>query len=263
MDIDLVMSGSGTRFPVFIGGLKAIEEKCTIKRVAGTSGGAIIAACIASGLKSKDMMDKIFNVNFKEFKDHNFFSFFTNYGVYKGKRFEEFIDEITEGRTFSEADVDIHIVATDLLSRKRFLFNKELTPEAKISKAVRCSMSVPLVFAYQLYQNKILVDGLASSNYFIDIFDDETRPTVGFRVGTRENIPRSQHFNLIEYFYYLIESLMLSVEREHIEDAYWAKTIHMDASKYSSLDFGLTNKEKQDMINIGYEAAKNNCEDVL
>ena len=55
-DIDLVLSSSGVRAPCFIGAIDALKERgYNIRRIAGSSGGAIIAAGYALGMTTGEM----------------------------------------------------------------------------------------------------------------------------------------------------------------------------------------------------------------
>ncbi len=57
-ELDLVLSASGVRAPCFIGGIEAIQEKgYQIKRIAGSSGGAIIAAGVALGMTLDELKE--------------------------------------------------------------------------------------------------------------------------------------------------------------------------------------------------------------
>ncbi|MFN4258663.1 MAG: patatin-like phospholipase family protein [Gemmataceae bacterium] len=59
--VDLVLSGGGTKGVAFIGALGVLEEhKHTIGRTVGTSAGAVMAALIASGYTAQQMRDKLF-----------------------------------------------------------------------------------------------------------------------------------------------------------------------------------------------------------
>ena len=58
MDIDGVFSGGGIKGFALIGAIEVLESKdFTFKRLAGTSAGSILAALIAAGYTSREIMD--------------------------------------------------------------------------------------------------------------------------------------------------------------------------------------------------------------
>jgi len=262
-EIDLVLSGSGTRFPIFIGGLEALQaEDIKIMRLAGTSGGALVGSGIACGLKPEEIKQIILDLDFKSFKDFSLFQLLFRYGLYKGDKIEKAVEKITDGKTFAEIDMDFRVIATDFCRRNTVIFSKETTPDVKLSTAVRASLSVPLIFGFKKYEDSFLVDGIVTSNYALDIFDDNQRPTIGLKTGN-QLCPRTcavKNFNLLQYILMCIDTLITSIEREHVEDATWAKTIYLDASKFNSMDFNLTNDDKYEMFRIGYETTINEIE---
>ena len=55
-NIKLVLSGSGTLYPVFVGAIKRLIKKGhQVQAICGTSGGAIVAAAIAGGMPIEDL----------------------------------------------------------------------------------------------------------------------------------------------------------------------------------------------------------------
>ena len=60
MKFDWVFGGAGAKGAVFFGALKALEDhQHIIRRVVGTSAGAITATLVSSGYSSEMMMDAV------------------------------------------------------------------------------------------------------------------------------------------------------------------------------------------------------------
>jgi len=257
MEIDLVLSGSGTRFPIFLGALKAFEENnVVIKRVAGTSGGGLIAACIALNIKPDDLFEMVLKTNFESFKDFSLLSLVRQYGLYKGDVIEKLAEQVTGGVTFNYSPMDCRIIACDPINSESVVFSKTTTPDVKISQAIRYSVSVPIVFGYKKYNGKPLVDGLLSSNYPIDIFDDNERKTIGLRlISSSKKTCCFNRLNIVEYVAYLVDSLIVAIENEHIDDAKNADTIAIDACRFNPMNFNITTEDKHNMFDLGYQTA--------
>lgn len=261
MDIDLVLSGSGVKFPAFIGGLKALEENNIIpKRVAGTSGGALVAVGIACGLKSDDLKKIILEQDFSSFKDFSLFSLLFRYGLYKGNKLEKFLDTITSGKTFSDLTMDCRIIGANITQNTQIVFSKDTHPNMKLSTALRYSLSIPFVFGYKKLNKDIIIDGMFSSNYDLDIFDNKNT-TIGFIIGGTSTINHLVlfPFGLFQYLYLLFFCLISSLEQKHISDAFWAKSIFIDIA-FDSLNFNINQKIKEDMFDIGYKTVSKNIE---
>jgi NTE family protein len=55
------------------------------------------------------------------------------------------------------------VLATDINGGGPVVFNRLHTPHLKVSKTVRCSMSIPLFFSFQPFNNHIMTDGVILS----------------------------------------------------------------------------------------------------
>ena len=149
--LGLALGGGSVRGLAHIGILKVFEkEKIPIHFLAGTSIGALIGACYASGLSAKRIEDIAFTTKWKELVD------FTEpkTGFIAGKRIERYIRKIIGNKNFSELDIPLRVIATDLIKGEKVIFK-----EGDVTKAVRASISIPGVFSSVKMEKKELVDG--------------------------------------------------------------------------------------------------------
>jgi NTE family protein len=151
--------------------------------------------------------------------------------------------------------MDCRIIACNPLDSEPVVFSKETTPDVKISQAIRYSTSIPIVFGYKLFNGKPLVDGLISSNYPINIFDDNSRKTIGLRlVSNSRTACCFNKMSIFQYVIYLVNSLIIALEKEHIKDAVNAETINIDCSQFDPLNFDVSSDDKKLMFDLGYKA---------
>ena len=196
---NLVFEGGGVKGIAYGGALDVLEQMgvlSNIKRVAGTSAGAINATMLALGYSCMEVSDLIAATRFSSFEDHSRF-FVSNivrmvkkYGWNKGDAFHQWIGNCiaskTGNRDFTFRDLDqalkngnpdrfreLFVVSTNLSKQKYVVFSNETTPDLPIRNAVRMSMSIPLYFQAFLNANDIMVDGGVSYNYPINLFDHE------------------------------------------------------------------------------------------
>lgn len=85
-------------------------------------------------------------------------------GLVSGKKFEAFVERILGKKEFTDTTIPIFISATDLNGGQPHIFT-----EGKLSKAVRASCSVPMVFEPTKIKNHRLVDGGLSDPIPVDI----------------------------------------------------------------------------------------------
>ena len=135
-----IFSGGGTRFSAHVGILDALERlPVSFDTLVGISGGAIVASLYANGMSIQQMLTLAQETNFKDFKDFSIVRLLRSGGLSSGKKFEDWLDHQLQGKTFSELDYNFHVIATDLNGGGPVVFNKKLTPDIKVSYAVRCS----------------------------------------------------------------------------------------------------------------------------
>jgi len=237
-----------------------------IERVGGTSSGAITALTISLGYSGKEIENIISKTNFKKFNDGGFFfigginRLNKNFGWYKGKKFEKWLEKIIKAKTGNENITfeelhqkgfkDLYITGTSLNKQKAVVFSYESYPKMKIKDAVRISISIPLYFEPVYIDSSgktfdhpkqkqgfdMMVDGGLLENFPIHIFDKQQpdRYTIGFRIDHAPQIENDKSDrtlaempveDLKQYFsaFYNIVSENLNRQRLSITD--WQRTV--------------------------------------
>jgi NTE family protein len=205
---NLVLEGGGIRGIAYGGALAELEQRNIlqqIKRVGGTSAGAIQAALLAVGYMPHEITDITFRTPVQQFSDGRLFflggfpRLIHQYGWYRGEKFQKWIEQLISRKTgnphltFAQLHAlagepnmrDLYVMGTNLTQQKAVVFSHETYPDMKISDAVRISMSIPLYFRAVFVDQKgtvvkkpgrrtdleVLVDGGILANYPIDLFD--------------------------------------------------------------------------------------------
>lgn len=255
-----ILSGGGTRLPAHIGILQALND-LNVKHdtIVGVSGGSIIAAMYAKGFSVSEMKRMALHTDFRQFADFSLWRLLRHGGLASGDVFEKWLDEQLDGVTFGTLKYPLHILATDVNGGGPVLFNKECTPTVHVSAAVRASMSIPLIFAFKEFEDKLLVDGaiLSEDALFRDWQKDGT-PSVCFRLQSRQKkIPlKKSRFALPTYVTLLIRTFMSALSREYVHAEYWQHTILVDTGEVSSVDFDANGIDKETLFEIGYSTTK-------
>jgi NTE family protein len=225
---NIVFEGAGIRGLAYAGVINVLENEHKIneiKRVGGTSAGAIIALAMSLGYTSNEIETLIYETDFSKFNDgHNFFiggihRLKKRLGWYKGQRFLHWIEQVQYAKTGitnitfqqlkNKGFKDLYVTATCINKQKLMVFSAATYPNMRVSDAVRISMSIPFYFepvcidsiGRVCHSNRrrndldIVMDGGILANFPIFIFDSlnaKTRipnsKTIGIRIDTDEQI---------------------------------------------------------------------------
>jgi NTE family protein len=250
---NLVFKGGGARGLAYIGAMKALEEKQIlpqVKRVAGTSAGALVALLAAMKIHHSQWaavmrsFDRhtVMNRDGGKFKLRNLARLESEYGLFSTDSFYEWLQELIaehcQGnglatfRDFHQMGLlDLSVVASDLTTRDEKIFNRQNTPNIPVADAVRMSISIPLYFSALRHdgrrfgQGNLFVDGGLFNNYPIHLFDShefaDRNPwylnrinwqTLGFYLypDTSAKAPAREVRNLIDYLSLLMNNVLLA-----------------------------------------------------
>ncbi|MBW8190446.1 patatin-like phospholipase family protein [Neiella marina] len=257
-----IFAGGGTRLPAHIGILAALKDlDITFDRIVGVSGGSIISALYASGKSLAEIKHIAMTTDFNQFKGFSLISLMRNGGLCSGDKFESWLDKQLAGVCFKDLPMDLHVVATDVRNGVPVVFDKTLTPNEKVSRAVRFSMSIPLIFAFKSYDNHLMVDGsiLSEDALHRDWAEDGT-PVVCFRLrgdGDEKPLETGGMFPVVNYVLLLIRTFMTTISREYVNDKFWHRTVVVNTGNTSPVDFHLSDDDKERLYQVGYETALN------
>jgi NTE family protein len=184
----LVLSGGGARGLSHIGFLKGLEAAGFPKpsMIAGTSMGAILGGLYACGMTPAEMEHFVVEeFNITDYLDSFVFkingpfgkviqtgqalaSLAGRPGVETGQRILELLETLTAGKSFSETKIPFRCNAVDLFSGQSVVFSS-----GSLAKAMRASMSIPVLFEPFIYEGMCLVDGGLLDNLPVEIAHEE------------------------------------------------------------------------------------------
>ena len=155
--VGLALGSGGFRGFAHIGVIKTLKKHgIPIDYLTGSSAGAWVAAHYAI-FRDEKKLEQDLVVNPKA-NVSVFFDLSRHGGLINGQKFARRIDQTLENRNFSDAKIPVKIATTDLISGQPFFFDS-----GELSRAVRASSSVPLVFKPLVYRGHLLVDGALSN----------------------------------------------------------------------------------------------------
>lgn len=156
----LVLSGGGALGIAHLGVIADMERfKLEPDEIIGTSMGAIIGACLAIGMKEKDIVKAL-----KHFGDSSNWINLSLRGnsVIDDKKIKEIFEYIFGNRKICETKIPLKIIATELLSGEKYIFSSSST--TPIVDALLATMAIPGIFKEQHINSLILADGFLCEN---------------------------------------------------------------------------------------------------
>jgi len=255
-----IFSGGGTRLPAHIGILTAMQELgIEFDHLVGVSGGSIVSSLLASGMSLENIKILALETDFNQFRGFSLIRLLKDGGLSSGDKFEQWMDDILGGQRFIDMTLDFHVLATDVNGGGPVIFDKQTTPNLKVSKAVRFSMSIPLLFSFQPFKEHIMVDGaiLSEDALFRDWAGNNT-PILCFRLKSEQQTNREfkkPMFPLKCYLMMLIKTFMIAISREYVHAEHWHNTIVINTGSASAVDFKMTLEEKEQLFETGYQTA--------
>lgn len=291
---DLVLEGGGVKGIGLIGAIEEIDRAgYIIRRVAGTSAGAIVGSLIAAGMPVETALKTMRELDYKKFRDESFIdklgiggkslSLFFEQGIYEGAYLRNWLADQLEKlgvRTFADLKITepwaealppeqrykLVVVASDIsggrLARfpwdyKRYGLNPD---EQLVADAVRASMSIPFFYEPVKLDGQILVDGGMLSNFPIDLFDSTPQwPTFGIKLSAKPgaNLVANQVNSTFDFAKALLSTMINAHDQMHIDDpATAARTIFVDTFKVKATDFDIHKETQEKLYQSGRSAAQ-------
>lgn len=265
----LVLGGGGARGFAHIGALKAIDEAgLTLECIGGTSQGALIGAQYAMGLTSDEMiaMNKRLFKDFRPFKGDvtvPVFAFLTGATTNKG------LQQLFGDRHISDLKIPFFCVSANLSLAKLMVQQNEL-----VWKALRCSLSLPVLMPPVVQKGQLIVDGGVLNNFPVDIMrnhcdgriiavdvsppvdllaDSDDRYTLTFSEFLRRKLSRKKRGAIPHLLEILMRTAFLSsIHHRQAIAKYADLLVHPPMAGYSLLDWD----HLETLVEVGYKATQ-------
>jgi NTE family protein len=245
--IGLALGSGGARGFAHLGVIKALKDAgIPIHLIAGSSMGALVASFYGAGID----MDRLYKLS-TAFKRKYFLDFTVpKMGFISGKKVKEFIKVFTHGKNIEDLSIPIGIVATDLLTGEKVVFQT-----GPVADAVRASISIPGIFVPEKYNGRILVDGGVSDRIPVSVAKE-----MGADIIIGVDVSRVKRNAEITSIYDVIMQSIDIMQAEIINNREIAASVMIrpPVEIYSSRAF--TNIDE--IINLGEEEAKKHLKQI-
>jgi len=276
---NLALSGGGVWGISYAGAFEELERLDILQQircVAGTSAGSMAGLLLALGYNSTEISQKIRVANYARFLDRgNVNQIVKHYGYYNGdyatEIFHDWIQQklgspdATFGDLIEANGLDLRVYATNLNTRQVFEFSYRKTKDVSLANAVRASISVPLFFTATEIKGQIFVDGGTVFDFPLMGFGKrEIDNTLGLAFARSSVVATEDQedgeFGFRQPLQY-IKRLVTVLQRVQspvfaLHEELQQNTILIDTAGVSSLNFKLTQEEKERLIANGRQAVR-------
>ena len=276
----LIFEGGGARAVIYCGVIKCLEDynlMSDMKYFAGSSSGAQVASLLAVGYNGSEMeqlfhyspwneiLDKTINFNFLK----NIHQLITRYGIYDGDKLEQFYDTLFENKigiskcTFSQLyeKEQIHLrIGVCNVNIQDFIYLDYISnPDMPISKAIRASSAIPLIFTVTDWENQMLIDGGIMGNLPTTAFLDKKCLACNLVSVDQSSIIETKPKNIFNYIKRVISMILtaaqhqycpLDIEKNNID------IINIAAYNISLLETDISKDKFLNLIHEGYNSTK-------
>ncbi len=259
--IRLALSGSGFLAPIHAGAVCALwDSDIEIVEIAGTSGGSIVAAMVASGTFSRDTLHTLALAPFPSgiASVEIGVVLFERDGLNDGDILLEWLRQ-TIGQTVTLKDtvIPLHIIATDINAGTSIAFSTYQTPDILLADACRASASVPFFYAPYHVDGAKCVDGGMCSNIPVDRLAVDNIPRLGIEVVDGSSAGDTS--SIMDFTKQCLNTMLAANESNLVA---WAKQtgaviLPVSAKPYGFLDAELPILAKIDLFQRGYDAVQN------
>lgn len=169
---NIVFSSGSMGGLAFIGAWKALQEQGLTKditRFSGCSIGSVMALLCNIGYSSEELETIAINFRFKDVSDCQMLNVFQNLGIDSGNDIERLLRELLYFKTghydltfamlYGITGRQLWINASCVEQDRPYYFSYIMSPHMSVIKAVRMSISIPIVIAPVRYNGLTFVDG--------------------------------------------------------------------------------------------------------
>jgi NTE family protein len=189
-EINVAFSGSGFLFPAHAGALwELLKRGYEVKTVAGTSGGAFIAALYAATLDPEVLVD-VSMADFSSALQINWlsaFRFIFRKHLSSRKSFRKLLTDRFKNRKMVDVKIPLLVMATDFLDATPHVFSSLTTPLVPMVDVLLASASLPIVFSPMRIGSGSYLDGGMCDNDPVDLLRGSARTNVLIRIESNYN----------------------------------------------------------------------------
>lgn len=266
----LIMKGGGVKGLAFAGAIRELQKDFEFRSFVGTSAGSIAAALLAAGATGADLEEKLRRKRFRDFLDGNLwlapFTIWKTGGLHPGLAFMEWLRDEISKYVQQALEVELQhlpkraVIYASSKGAGEITFDRDgQRKDTPVHFAVRCSMSIPFFFQPQRIGTSHVYDGGLLNNYPVEVFlkqerkrSPDTPPPkfIALYLGSIKPSPLRPGSMIGD-----LVSIVLDRNDAAVIDEYRDHTVIIDTHPVGTIDFDLTEDEKDFLVLQGRAAA--------
>lgn len=258
----LIMKGGGVKGLAYVGAVRELEKYYNFTWFAGTSAGAIAASLLAIEYTTDKLEEELRRKDFKDFLDAGpikaLWNILSKGGLYESHTFRTWLDSLFNTKIKSVEALPLSkfpkrlTVYASRRNKKALIFDSEKNKDVSASFAVRCSMSIPGVFTPQRDQGLRIFDGGMQNNYPVDevLTENSNMKFIGLYLGNYYEGTNKEPWLVQDLFHIFTEAVDVDALIRYEKD-----TVIIDPRPITTIDFWLTDEEKDFLVITGKVAA--------
>jgi NTE family protein len=210
--------------------------------IAGTSGGALIGALYASGIRLDRIEEIAKSIKWSKLMGATFLF----RGLASSEPIEELVEELLgKGRRFADLGTEFLVSTVDLVTERKIIYPEQ--PSQTLARPVRASCSLPMIFSPVKDGERLLVDG----GMLVPLPTRELRERgAEFVIGANFKVARDEPRNLFDV---ALRTLNIS-NQERLEASLAAADLHIESHIGQGSRWDLA--AAVDLIKVGRMAAE-------
>ncbi len=267
----LILSGGGIKGFATLGALKCLfENEILVKPeiICGTSAGAGIGFFLILGYTPQDIFNLFYSIDLSQLLNNDFTSIFDDicFGlnsvdslmhiIIKMLEKKNIDKKITFKQLYEKFKIKFIVTGTCLNDVTVHYFSVDTEPDMQVLKAIRISLSIPLIFKPYKYKDKLWIDGACIDNYPIALFKDKLSDTIGILLDEDYENISTDNFDTTEKYLSQILNCLGKGTYHSKYDLYNKNTIHIKCKPDKSSNWDVTNNYKKELFDIGYNTTK-------
>lgn len=157
-----VLSGGGAKTACHVGALQALAERALVPgHYVGTSMGAVIASCFASGLGYDAILKRIVGLTRRDVAVPSAGAMLGLFGktIFKSRPLRDTIARLVPARHFEDLRIPLTVTATDVETGELVLFGAGGRSDVPLHEALYASCALPMYYAPAVINGRAYMDG--------------------------------------------------------------------------------------------------------
>lgn len=267
----LILKGGGAKGLAHVGALLEVSRYYPFDRFAGTSAGAIVAVLLGAGFTPSELLAELRSINFHDKISESWlrraWNLMTKFGLYSGDDLQNWLGDLLRQKDrramgpvmMTRLPVHTTVYACQPHKAVLTLDSKHASADNEpASHAARCSMSIPFYFTPTKVGGIYVFDGGLRINYPVDqvLADDPDKPFIGLYLGA-PSTGLDAGRTVIQAFL----QAMFEAKDTELAELHRPSTVVIDTHPIGTLDFRLSDEEKDFLVMSGRVAALRFLED--